>query len=64
MDLLTGIDGVPDFEVAWRGRKNLDVGGLTVPFLGRDELIRNKRAAGRRKDLADLEALGELPPEK
>lgn len=64
VDLLTGIDGVPDFETAWRGRKNLAVGGLTVPFLGREELIRNKRAAGRRKDLADLEALGELPPER
>jgi hypothetical protein len=25
-------------------------------------VIRNKRSSGRRKDLADLEALGELPP--
>lgn len=64
VDLLTAIEGVPDFEVAWQGRKDVDVEGLTVPFLGRAELIRNKRAAGRRKDLADLEALGELPPEK
>ena len=30
-----------------------------VPFLGRAELITNKRAAGRTKDLADLEELGE-----
>jgi hypothetical protein len=27
--------------------------------LGRDQLLTNKRATGRKKDLADLEALGE-----
>jgi hypothetical protein len=36
-----------------------EVAGLPVPFLGRAELIRNKRASGRTKDRADLEALGE-----
>lgn len=35
---------------------------LTVPFLDRAALVANMRASGRRKDLADLEALGELPP--
>jgi hypothetical protein len=30
---------------------------VTVPFLGREALIQNKRATGRRKDLGDLEAL-------
>jgi hypothetical protein len=33
----------------------------SIPFLGRAELIANKRAAGRRKDLEDVEALGEDP---
>jgi hypothetical protein len=32
--------------------------GLTVPVIGRDELVRNKIASGRPKDLADLAALG------
>ena len=36
-----------------------NVGDLSVPFLGREALVRNKRATGRAKDLADLEALGE-----
>ncbi|MBS1818919.1 MAG: hypothetical protein JSU08_13385 [Acidobacteria bacterium] len=35
------------------------IGSHTVGILGRASLIRNKRAAGRPKDLADLDALGE-----
>jgi len=32
---------------------------VRVPYIGRAALIRNKRASGRMKDLADLESLGE-----
>jgi hypothetical protein len=32
---------------------------LAVPFIGRAALVQNKRATGRTKDRADLEALGE-----
>jgi hypothetical protein len=35
--------------------------GLRLPFLGRVELVRNKKASARAKDRADLEALGETP---
>jgi hypothetical protein len=58
IDLLTSISGV-EFPEAWAGRVEHAVAGLTVPFIGRAELVRNKRAAGRAKDIADLEALGE-----
>ena len=34
-------------------------GAARVFFIGREEFLRNKRAAGRAKDLADIEALGE-----
>lgn len=61
IDLLTAITGVPEFMVAWRERVEHVVRGLCVPFLGRATLLRNKRATGRRKDLADIEALGEDP---
>jgi hypothetical protein len=60
IDLLTSISGV-EFASAWPERIAHDVIGLTVPFLGRAALVRNKRASGRPKDLADLEALGEQP---
>lgn len=58
IDVLTSITGV-SFEEAWSGRATHEVEGLAVPFLGRAALVRNKKATGRAKDLADLEALGE-----
>ena len=59
VDVLTSISGVPGFGDAWTGRLEVAVAGRQVPFLGREALVANKRAAGRLKDLADLEALGE-----
>ncbi len=58
IDLVTAITGV-DFPDAWTSRVVHRVAGLEVPFIGRPELVKNKRATGRLKDLADLEALGE-----
>jgi hypothetical protein len=60
IDVLTSISGVP-FEEAWTGRVTHEVAGMAIPFLGRACLVANKRASGRAKDLADLEALGEKP---
>ena len=34
-------------------------GNVTVNYIGLNHLIQNKRATGRKKDMADLEALGE-----
>lgn len=61
IDVLTSITGIPDFDDAWRDRSEHEVRGIPVPFLGRESLLRNKRATGRSKDLADVEALGEEP---
>jgi len=58
VDLLTGISGVAWAE-AWSGRVEGEFGGVPAGFLGAAELRTNKRATGRKKDLADLEALGE-----
>lgn len=60
IDVLTSISGVA-FDDAWEARVTHDIEGMAVPFLGRDALVRNKRASGRAKDRADLEALGETP---
>lgn len=58
IDLLTSITGVT-FDDAWKNRVHVEIGELEVPVLGRSELVRNKRAVGRARDLADIEELGE-----
>lgn len=58
IDVLTRIDGV-SFDEVWRTRDVRLADGLQVPFVGREALLRNKRAAGRPKDLADVALLEE-----
>jgi hypothetical protein len=58
IDLVTAIDGVTWAE-AWPGRLAGEYGPVPTHYLGRREFIANKRASGRRKDLSDIEALGE-----
>ena len=56
IDIPTSISGV-DFDPAWTARVEGLVAGVMVPVLARDDFIRNKRANGRKKDLADIEIL-------
>ena len=56
IDLLTSIDGV-DFADAYGRRVEAQLAGVTVPFISLTDLRRNKQAAGRAQDLADVEAL-------
>ncbi len=56
IDLMTGISGI-GFEDAWKSRVIAEVEGILIPVIGRSSLIKNKRAAGRTKDLVDLEIL-------
>ena len=58
IDLLTGIDGV-EFEEAWKRRIEVGINGVDVPFIGREDLITNKKAASRVQDLADVARLEE-----
>ena len=58
VDLITSITGV-SWEQARSGRVEGQFGDLTAHYIGRDEFIANKRALGRKKDIADLEAIGE-----
>ena len=55
--IMSDISGVT-WDEAWTGRKTTRCGSHDLSFIGRAEFIRNKRAAGRLKDLADIEALG------
>lgn len=60
IDLMNAIDGV-DFQEAWNGREEVELTGaelaIIVPFLGKTELLKNKAASGRAKDLDDIDHL-------
>jgi hypothetical protein len=58
IDVMNDITGV-SFRTAWRSRKTVQLGGREVGVLGARELVVNKRASGRPKDLADLALLEE-----
>lgn len=56
IDILTSISGV-DFDSAWDTRVESVIDNQPVSIIGRAELLRNKKAAGRQKDLADIDQL-------
>ncbi len=62
IDILTSIDGV-EFDDAWSRRLSVDVGGLTLEIIGRDDLVRNKIAADRPQDRADVARLVHEDPD-
>ena len=57
VDIITSITGV-SWEEAFSGRAKGKYGDIPVHYIGREQFISNKRALGRKKDLADIEALG------
>ncbi|MBK5296972.1 MAG: hypothetical protein JJE40_07435 [Vicinamibacteria bacterium] len=56
--VMSQIDGVT-WDDVWGGREVGSFGPRAVAFIGREAFLRNKRAAGRPKDLADVDALRE-----
>jgi hypothetical protein len=58
IDIVTSISGV-SWEEAFQNRVTGKYANITVSYIGRREFVTNKRAVGRKKDLADLEALSE-----
>lgn len=56
IDVMTSISGV-DFDDAWSNRLIADLDGLRADVIGREELLQNKIASGRPKDIIDAEIL-------
>jgi len=59
IDIITGVSGL-QFEEAFTRSAEINIEGIQVHIPSVDDLIRNKRASGRTKDLADAEALESL----
>lgn len=59
IDILTGVSGL-QFEDAFTHSIGTDIEGIPIRILSLDDLIANKRASGRTKDLADAEVLESL----
>ncbi len=56
IDILTRIDGV-DFHQAYERRKEVIVDDLKIPFISKEDLIKNKQSTGREKDALDVKEL-------
>jgi len=59
IDIITAASGL-QFEKAFAHAIAVEIEGITVRIPSVADMIRNKQASGRTKDLADVEALQEL----
>jgi hypothetical protein len=63
IDILTEISGL-SFDEVWDSRVRAEVDGRAVHLIGREALLKNKTAAGRPKDLADVARLTQRTPRR
>jgi hypothetical protein len=56
VDVMTSVSGV-EFEDAWPNRIVADLDGLRADVIGREQLLQNKIASGRPKDIVDVNIL-------
>ena len=56
IDITTHIDGVV-FEEAYRTKELIDIENLQIPFISKENLIKNKQSTGRKKDRLDVDYL-------
>jgi predicted nucleotidyltransferase len=56
IDIITGIDGV-SYKEAEKDITTVEIGGLKLPVISLENLIKNKKAAGREKDIIDVRIL-------
>jgi hypothetical protein len=56
IEIINSADGL-DFNNAYEHRNIIDIEGVIIPVISKSDLILNKRASGRLKDLADVESL-------
>lgn len=63
VDVMTRVPGL-SFETAWKNRVVSKMSGLSIPWVGRQDLIRSKNASARPVDLDDVKALRQSRPSR
>ena len=63
IDILTSIDAI-DFSEAWKNRVTANYGDIPAFFISLDDLISNKRACGRERDILDMKFLEKIKAKK
>ena len=58
IDIINRADGITFAEAIADG-ESFTLEGREIPVIGRSALLKNKRAAGRPQDIADVTALGD-----
>jgi hypothetical protein len=61
IDFLQALPGV-DFRESWSRRVTVDIGGVSITVIAKDDLMANKRAVGRPQDIRDVRALSRQTP--
>jgi hypothetical protein len=56
IDIFMNIDGV-EFDDAFKNRNTVESKGVIINYISKEDFIKNKKATGRLKDLADIESL-------
>ncbi len=53
IDVINKVNGV-EFDEAWANHELVEIHGLTIPIVGKSELLKNKLKMNRPKDLGDI----------
>jgi predicted nucleotidyltransferase len=56
IDILNAIDGV-QFKEAMSHRLSQKIDGVVIPFIAKEDFIKNKKATGRSQDIADIKEI-------
>ena len=63
LDVVQGLDGVPPYQELRAGAVDVEMSGVTIAICALDHLRAMKQAAGRPRDLVDLEDLEAAQPD-
>lgn len=64
IDIMTAIDGLDNFDEAYKRRDTGRFGNMKIDFISFQDLIENKKATNRLQDKADVEKLNEIKKRK